>query len=126
MSTSALLDVIKKLPESQFDRVLGQLIAFRSRKRARQPSNRERVLLAGITRGAPPALVSEQRSLIEKRRSGRLTAADQQRLVKVSDELEAFNVRWMRWLNELAALRGTTVRQLISGLELPPRNSLRS
>ena len=125
-STSALLDVIKKLPESQFDRVLGQLIAFRSRKNARQPSNRERVLLAGITRGAPPALVCEQRSLIEKRRIGRLTAVEQQRLMKVSDELEAFNVRWMRWLNELATLRGTTLRQLMSGLELPPRNSLRS
>lgn len=121
MSTAALLNVIKKLPESQFDRMLGQLIAFRGRKNARKPSSRERVLLAGITRGAPPALVSEQRSLIEKSRSATLTGAEQQRLLKVAEELEAFNVRWMRWLNELAALRGITVRQLMSALELPPR-----
>lgn len=121
MSTAALLNEIKKLPESQFDRVLGQLIAFRSRKNTRKPVSRERVLLVGITRGAPPALVSEQRSLIEKSRRARLTAAEQQRQVEVADELEAFNVRWMRWLNELAVLRGVTVRQLMSGLELPPR-----
>lgn len=121
MSTAALLNEIKKLPESQFDRVLGQLIAFRSRQNARKPSSRERVLLAGITRGAPPALASEQRSLIEKSRKARLTTSEQQRLVEVADELEAFNVRWMRWLNELAALRGTTVRQLMKSLELPPR-----
>lgn len=121
MSTAALLDEIKKLPASQFDKVLGQLIAFRSRKKAARPSSRERVLLAGITRGAPPALVNEQRTLIEKRRGGRLTAAEQQRLLEVSDELEAFNVRWIRWLNELAVLRGCTVRQLMQGLELPPR-----
>lgn len=121
MSTAALLNVIKKLPESQFDRVLDQLIAFRGRKNARKPSSRERVLLAGIMRGAPPALLSEQRSLIKKSRKTKLTAVEQLALVEVADELEAFNVRWMRWVNELAALRGVSVQQLMSGLELPPR-----
>lgn len=121
MSTASLLNVIKKLPEPQFDRVLGQLIAYRSRKKAGKPSSRERVLLAGVTRGAPAALVSEQQALIQKRDAKGLTMAEQQRLVEVSDELEAFNVRWMRWLIELAALRGTTVQKLKRGLELPAR-----
>lgn len=121
MSTSALLNEIKKLPESQFDRVLGQLIAFRSRKSARKPSSRERVLLAEITRGAPPALVDEQCRLMELGHRRALTVAEQQRLLEVTDALEAFNVRWLRWISELAALRGVTVRTLMSELELPSR-----
>ncbi|MBE7494549.1 MAG: hypothetical protein HS117_06365 [Verrucomicrobiaceae bacterium] len=120
MSTASLLTAIKSLPEPQFVRVLGQMLAFQNRKRARQPS-REQVLLAAINRGAPPRLLHEQRALIEKKRSQGLTEAERQRMIQITDALEAFNVRWLRWLAELAALRGTTAASLMRQLELPPR-----
>lgn len=120
MSTTSILNVIKKLPTSQFDLVLNKMIAFRTQSRSRT-SQRERVLLANIVRGAPATLLQEYRTLIEKRRVSGLSVAEQERIVAVADELEAFNVRWMRWISELAGLRGTSVPRLMSSLELPAR-----
>ncbi len=114
------MNVIKKLPTSQFDLVLNKMIAFRTQSRSRT-SQRERVLLANIVRGAPASLLQEYRTLIEKRRVSGLSVTEQERIVAVADELEAFNVRWMRWLTELAGLRGTSVPRLMSSLELPAR-----
>lgn len=120
MSSTSILNVIKKLPTSQFDLVLNKMIAFRTQSRSRT-SQRERVLLANIVRGAPASLLQEYRTLIEKRRVSGLSVTEQERIVAVADELEAFNVRWMRWLTELAGLRGTSVPRLMSRLELPAR-----
>jgi hypothetical protein len=120
MSTTSILNVIKKLPNSQFDLVLNKMIAFRTQSRSRT-SQRERVLLANIARGAPTALLEEYRTLVEKRRAKGLSGPEQERIVAVADKLEAFNVRWMRWLTELAGLRGTTVPRLMNSLELPAR-----
>lgn len=121
MSTMSLLNVIKKLPPAQFHRVLNGMLLIKSQNRSRSSSSRERVLLANIARGAPAPVLHEYRTLIEKRRAGGLTAAEQKRVVVVADALEAFNVRWMRWLTELAGLRGTTVSRLMDSLELPAR-----
>jgi hypothetical protein len=121
MSTMSLLNVIKKLPPAQFNRVLNGMLVLKSQNRSRTSSNRERVLLANIVRGAPAPLLQEYRTLVEKRREGGLSVAEQERIVAVADELEAFNVRWMRWLTELAGLRGATVPRLMSSLELPVR-----
>lgn len=120
MSSTSILNVIKKLPTSQFDLVLNKMIAFRTQSRSRT-SQRERVLLANIVRGAPASLLQEYRTLIEKRRVSGLSVTEQERIVAMADELEAFNVRWMRWLTELAGLRGTSVPRLMSRLELPAR-----
>ena len=120
MSTTTILNVIKKLPTSQFDLVLKKMIAYRSQSRSRT-SQRERVFLANIARGAPAPLLQEYRSLVEKRRKGGLSTTEQARIVAVADELESFNVRWMRWLTELAGLRSTSVSRLMSTLELPAR-----
>lgn len=117
----SLLNVIKKLPPAQFNQVLTRMLVLKTQNRSRSSSNRERILLANIARGAPASLLQEYRSLVEKRRAGSLSADEQARIVAVADELETFNVRWMRWLTELAGLRGTTVARLMSSLELPAR-----
>lgn len=121
MSTMSLLNVIKNLPAAQFNRVLNRMLVLKSQHRSRSSSNRERVLLANIVRGAPAPLLQEYRALVEKRRSAGLSVAEQSRIVALADELEAFNVRWMRWLTELAGLRRTTIPRLMTSLELPAR-----
>ncbi len=121
MSTTSILNVIKKLPTSQFDLVLNKMIVFRTQSRSRSSTQRERVLLANIVRGAPAPLLQEYRELIEKRRAQGLSAAEQKRVIVVADELESFNVRWLRWLTELASLRGTPVARLMRTLELPAK-----
>lgn len=112
---------IEKLPDSQIDLVLRRLLLLRARRIPRAASARERVLLANVARGAPPKLLQEYRTLIEKRRAAGLGAEEETRLIKVSEDLEAFNIRWFRWLTELARMRNTTVAKLIRKLELPAR-----
>ena len=121
MSATSLVNEIKNLPESQFDFVLNKLLVLRARMRPSSPSGRERVLLAKIMRGAPEPLLQEYRALIEKRRRAGLSALEQERVISVADELEAFNVRWLRWVSELAKLRNTTLAKLAESLELPAR-----
>ena len=41
--------------------------------------------------------------------------------MEVADTLEAFNVRWLRWVQLLATLRATTTAALLKSLELPAR-----
>ncbi len=65
--------------------------------------------------------MEEFRCLTETRRSSGLNSPRQERLVRVAEELEAFNVRWLRWVNTLAGLRGVTVSALLESLELPAR-----
>ena len=98
-----------------------RMLALKTQNRMRSSPNRERVLLANISRGAPATLLQEYRTLVEKRRAGNLSAAEREQVIVVADQLEAFNVRWMRWLTELADLRGTSVSRLVSSLELPAR-----
>ena len=121
MSAKSVLHEIEKLPDSQIDLVLRRLLLLRARRIPRSASARERVLLANVARGAPPKLLQEYRVLIVKRRAAGLGATEQARLITVSDELEAFNVRWLRWLSELARIRNTTVAKLVRKLELPAR-----
>jgi hypothetical protein len=121
MSTASLLKEIEKLPYASLDQLVPRVLAARARKQPRLSPSRERALLEKITAGAPPVLLDEYRRLIESRRKAALSATEQKRLLRVADELEAFNLRWLGWVNTLARLRGVTPAALLESLELPAR-----
>lgn len=122
MSTASLLKEIEKLPYASLNHLVPRVLALRARKQPRTAPARERALLEKITAGAPPALLDEFRRLTETRRKSGLNPGEQERLVRVADELESFNVRWLRWVNTLAGLRGVTASALLESLELPARS----
>jgi hypothetical protein len=121
MSTASLFKEVEKLPYTSLNALMSRVVAARARKQPRLTPARERALLEKITAGAPPALLDECRRLMESRRKSSLTPAARARLVNVADELEAFNVRWLGWVQRLASLRGVSAAALLESLELPVR-----
>lgn len=121
MSTASLFKEIEKLPYTSLNTLMSRVVAARARKQPRLTPARERALLEKITAGAPPALLEEYRRLTESRRKSALTPAGRVKLVNVADELEAFNVRWLGWVQRLASLRGVSAAALLESLELPAR-----
>lgn len=84
-------------------------------------SRAESELLQRINAGPPEDTWREYHGLLAGRRSGKLTAREQARLVELSDEIEAANVPRIAALIELARLRGTTLDELMGTLDIRPR-----
>ena len=121
MSTASLIREIEKLPYDSLNQLVPRVLAARARKQPGITPARERALLEKITAGAPPDLLQEYRRLTESRRKADLPRAEREKLVSVADELEAFNVRWLGWVQRLARFRGVSAGTLLESLELPAR-----
>lgn len=85
------------------------------------PEEAEAALLQQIEGSMVGIAWEPYRALIEKRRAGTLTAAEQQTLISISDQIEAANARRIEWLAQLARLRGTSLRQVMQDLGIQPR-----
>ena len=80
----------------------------------------EAELLLRINRAFPEAFWNRYRRLIAKRRAETMTRAEQQELIGMSDQLEAWRVERLKYLIKLAELRRTTLDALTKKLGLRP------
>lgn len=78
----------------------------------------EAALLGRINEGLSPEDHIRLQGLEEKRRSETLTAGEHEELIALLENLELINARRIESLNELAFLKGTTLRKLIKQLGL--------
>jgi hypothetical protein len=83
-----------------------------------QPS-RSSELLKEINIGLSADTWTEYHLLIAKRQAETLTDEEQQKLIEISDRLEIANVRRMKALIELAALRGQPLDTVMQELGIP-------
>jgi post-segregation antitoxin (ccd killing protein) len=83
----------------------------------------ETELLARINRGFSGTFWNRYRRLNSRRRAETLTRKEQQELIGLSDQLEAWRVERLRYLNQLARLRQISVDALIKQLGLSPMPS---
>ncbi len=77
-------------------------------------------LLLRINRGFSEAFWDTYRALIAKRRAETLTPQEQQELIGMSDQLEAWHVERLRYLIKLAELRQVSLDALTQQLGLRP------
>ncbi len=77
-------------------------------------------LLVRINRGFSKAFWDSYRALIAKRRAETLTDKEQQELIGMSDQLEAWHVERLRYLIKLAELRQVSLDVLTQQLGLHP------
>ncbi len=76
----------------------------------------EAELLQHINLGLSADLWSEYHTLIEKRHAETLTADEHQRLIELSDQIEALNVERMQALVQLATLRQQSLEDVMGAL----------
>jgi hypothetical protein len=109
--------------EGTWEEILAQANEF-SGKRVRltlldRNPVRESDILKEINLGVSTDTWSEYHNLIAKRQAEALTEEEQQRLIEISDCLEAANVRRMKALIELSDLRGQDLSTVMQELGIP-------
>jgi hypothetical protein len=83
----------------------------------------EAVLLERINEGLPPATWERYYALKEKRHAENFTPEEHAELIRLVNEVEIWNARRLKWVAELAKLRGTSFPELVKqlGLSAPQR-----
>ena len=89
-------------------------------RRTRSLSERESELLLGINRGLPGEQAERYRELMNRRRTGILSADEHQELSRLTDEAERLQGERIERLAELARLRGKPLVALMEELGVRP------
>jgi hypothetical protein len=122
ITTEDLIKAIEQLESTEVEKLTRRLLLLQARRRAVNLSEREAQLLREIYREKRPGFQEQFDLLNAKRRSFILTPEEQEELLHLVDESEAFTVRRLEALGELAQLRQVTVPVLMKqlGLKVPP------
>lgn len=95
--------------------------ATQRHKTDRSLPRQEAELLRKINRSISQIQWERYDQLLAKRRTETLTSEELDELISLSDQIEAANVRRIKYLAELARLRNSTVSALIAELGIKPR-----
>lgn len=122
LSSEDLLKAIEQLETDELERFVERLIDLKAQRIAPSLSSQETNLLSKINRGLPPDFIAQYQALVQKRRAGALSTAEQEELLRLSDQVEHFEAERVRALAELASLRGTSLSRLMAelGIQAPP------
>src|SRR5712691_7490204 len=104
------------------DKVSRRLLHLQARHKAPHLSEREAELLREIYRAKRPGFQERFDELNAKRRASTLTSEEHEELLRLVEESEAFTVRRLKALAELAQLRQVSLPALMKqlGLKAPP------
>lgn len=122
INTDDLLAAIEELEPAEVEKVTRQLLHWQARRKVINLSAREAELLREIYRDKRPGFQERFDLLRRKRQSFTLTTEEHAELLRLVDEAEAFTVRRVEALGELAMLRQMTLPALMRqlGLKAPP------
>lgn len=79
----------------------------------------EQELLRLINEGPSDAVWTRYRELAARRDAETLTPAEHEELIRLSDAIEAADVRRLEWMAQLARFRGISLSQLRAELDIP-------
>lgn len=119
-SSDELLHYVSQLNLPELEQFVFRVIALRAQRHAPNLSKTETDLLLKINLGAPPDLQQRFRELNRKRRAEKITPEEHQELLALIDRIEQFDVERVKYLAELAKLRGTSLKALTRELDIHP------
>jgi hypothetical protein len=116
-----LLKAVAQLPDDEIGRFTEQVIALRARRVAPSLPAEEEVLLQRINRAFPAEDQQRYDALVTKRQDETLTPDEYDELLRLSDRHEAFDATRIAALIDLAQVRGVSLTDLMSSLDIEPR-----
>jgi len=129
------MSTVQSRPLQSFDELLhnaGQLnlpeleqfvfcvIALQARRRAPSLSKTETDLLMKINQGPPPEVRQRFRELNRKRKAETISPEEHQELLLLIEQIEQSDVERVKYLIELANLRGLSLTALMKELDIRP------
>ena len=118
LTSRELLKAVAKLPPRELNRFVAEVVALRAR--APRLSHTESELLTKINRGLPSDLQDRYDELIGKRSEATLTEPEHDELLRLTEQVEAWDVERVELLAELARSRKTTLPALMKDLGIKP------
>jgi hypothetical protein len=118
LSTEDLIAAIEQLDPAEVEVVSQRLLHLQARRRAPNLSKREAELLREIYREKRSGFQERFDELNTKRRAFALTPEEREELLQLIEESEAFTVRRLEALAELAQLRQVPLPSLMKQLGL--------
>lgn len=120
IETDQLLNAALQMPEEEFQQFVTKLFTLKARERVPTLSQLESELLTNINQGLRPTDARRMKELIAKRQSYTIKEVELQELIRLTDESERLNVERMKYLLELAHLRGVTLDEVMKQLGIRP------
>ncbi len=119
-SVEELLKAADQLPTEQLETFVSRALLLQARRRMPYVPQKEAELLLKIHEGLPEETRARYYALINKRDEETLTPDEHEELLRLTDEAEEWNVRWLEGLTELAQLRQISLSDLMDNLGIRP------
>jgi hypothetical protein len=115
-SVISLYQEAERLDNSTLDTFIANILALRKRRDLTENQQKEAILLKKINKSLSIEQIERFRLLNEKRIGELLTDFEYNELLVLVEKIEKLNVTRLKYLTELAQLRGISVRELMAQL----------
>jgi hypothetical protein len=122
VSKNDLLRGVEQLNTTDLEDFIREILQIKAKRKAAKTNKKEAELLFTINHNFNEIEQTRFDELIEKRQSHTITEEELEELKTLSTYSEEIAVERVKALTELAALRNTTVRELMKELDVKPRN----
>ncbi len=109
VTTENLLNAVAQMPDGEFDRFVEKAKEIRIKRKPPVEND----LIHRINTIYPAEKRQQYNRLSEKFEQENITPKEYQELLKLSDEFEMLNVEKLKYLGELAELRGQSFEQVV-------------
>ena len=120
VSVDVLVKAIEQLRGAELRQLTAQVLALNAKRMAPSVTQEEAALLRHINRPLPEDVQQRFDELIGKRDAETLDAEEYAELLRLTPQVEAFEVARLEALAKLASLRGVTLPELMRQLEIRP------
>jgi len=115
-----LLSGVEQLSSSNLEQFVFRVIELQAKRRAPNLPKDEAQLLKMINKGLPLDIQIRYKELNAKRKAETLTPNEHEELLHLIDQIELANAERVKYLAELARIRGTTLTALMQDLDIRP------
>jgi hypothetical protein len=119
ITTENLLNAVAQMPESEFNRFVEKVKQLRT-KRKEKFSGEEGDLIHKINTIYSAEKRQRYNDLYDKFEQETITPKEHKELLKLSDEFEMLNAKRLKYLGELAEMRGQSLKDVIKDLGMKP------
>ena len=115
-----LLKAVEQLTLPDLEQLMSQVILIQAQRKAPSLSKDESQLLQKINQGIPSDVQERYDELVAKRQAEILTVEEHQELLGMTDQIEKSDANRVKYMAELAQLRGVSLTVLMEELGIRP------
>jgi hypothetical protein len=120
VSVDVLVKAVEQLSETELRQFTSQVLALNAKRTAPSITQEEAELLLHINSRLPEDIQRRYDELIAKRDAETLSEEEHAELLRLTKQVEAFDVARVKSLSKLASRRGVTLSTLMRQLEIAP------